>query len=886
MLNHNNTNSYTPMMQQYLSIKKEHMDKLVFFRMGDFYELFFEDAELAANILDITLTKRGNSSGEPIKMAGVPYHAADNYIAKLIDYGHAVAICEQIGEVVSGSKTLVERKVVRIVTSGTLADSGLLNSKQSNFLLAVNNNSISDATKFAIAYIDIVAGDICVQNFTCWNKCLQAIELINPAEIISTKNISTNINNNIKISIIPDWFFSHTTAIEFIQKYMGVANVDAFNLNNPLSYATSAALLHYLEQTQGIIPNHIQTIKQINKQDFLQLDNDTVENLELIKTIKGQSKPTLFSAIDKCSTNMGSRSLKKLMLAPPNDINNIKAQYKVIEQLIDSNRYNDSINNIAQVLNSLHDIERINARIALYQAKPKDLDCLRSSLQILDVVIETIDLIFSDNDNAQNTNNLIINEIKHNLANPQLQKVLVLLQKSIQPEPSLLVRDGGVIAQGYNADLDELRNIYNNTQAILSTIEQNEKQATNINNLKVEYNKVHGFYIELTQAQINKAPTHYIRRQTLKNAERYITPELKEFEDKFLSAQYKAIALEKQLFDAILSQLVQHTASLKKLAQSIAKLDILNSFAYIAIHNNWVCPKLNDGTTNIDIKGGWHPVVASQIEHFTPNDCILSNTRKLLIITGPNMGGKSTFMRQNALIVLLAYMGSFVPASSANIGYIDRIFTRIGASDDVSSGKSTFMVEMNQAATILHQATKNSFILMDEVGRGTSTSDGVAIAQAIACHLALKNQALSLFATHYFELTSLPRQHACMDNIHLSALEHQQHIVFLHNIKPGAASQSYGVQVARLAGLPNSVIDQAKKYIIQANSDKVDKNAAQLGLNLSLDINQTYEQEYQKEQNDNYLFLLKTLSDINIEQLNGIQALEFIQKIKDKYCII
>jgi DNA mismatch repair protein MutS len=852
------------MMQQYLSIKAQYQDILLFFRMGDFYELFFADAEIASNLLDITLTQRGNASGEPIKMAGVPYHSADGYIAKLLSFGQSVAICEQIGEV--PAKGLVERKVTRVITAGTLTDTAFLDDKESKFLLSINcMNNIEDIDKtpikISIAWLDLSSGNMFTQAFDNFDSVISNILKIAPAEIIATKDLRAyilNINSALKITATPDWYFNHKNAQQFLHKSLNITSLTSFELEQA-SYASCSALLHYCEQTQGMIPQHIQGIRTIKYEEYLQLDADTIDNLELIKTIKGHKSPTLFSSLDFCKTTMGSRYLKQKILRPSNNFKHINQYHNAIE-LLSHDKNKNILNALNSALNNISDIERINSRLALKQAKPKDLASLRDTLKYIPNIYNILSSIENTQDNS------LLHKIAQIIHNDKVQEICNLLTQAINAEPNTWIRDGGVIAQGYSADLDALRNIYQNTQEILDKIELKERENSGIANLKIEYNKIHGFYIEITQSNANKAPEHYIRRQTLKNAERYITPELKIFEDEFLSAKEKSLALEKQIFEDLLLELQPYTVLIKSIALRIAQLDYICCLSLIAISQSWIKPQMLCDETIVDIKQGKHPVVANQVENFTANDCLLSYNRRLMLITGPNMGGKSTFMRQTALIVLLAYMGSFVPAQQAKIGNIDRIFTRIGASDDVSSGKSTFMVEMSQAATIINQATSQSLVLMDEVGRGTSTADGVALAQSISIHLAQKNKCLSLFATHYFELTHLPQSYNGIENMHLTAVEHQKHIVFLHSIKSGAASQSYGIQVARLAGMPNSIIDNAKKYLSEHEADYKLANTAQLNL---------FKDNNPSNSND------ELISQINVLNQEINQKDEIIHKIKN-----
>ncbi len=811
----------TPMIQQYLDIKQQYTNELLFFRMGDFYELFFEDAQVAADILDITLTKRSNS-GQEVKMAGVPYHSADSYIAKLINHGYHIAICEQIGPI--PDKGLVERKVVKVITCGTIVDSNYIEDKQVSYLLCALIEQ--EQKNYNAAWLDLSSGSMFCQHFSNLDSLKQCIMKISPAEIITnstTKEIfkytyssGQDLEHQFNLSLVPDWYCKSQNADKILQQTLSVHNIEIFEIDNQLSYACCMALLHYVKQTQNIIPKHIQSIHNIKDQNYLSLDHDTICNLELFKTIKGHKSPSLFSLLDICHTNMGSRYLKTKILQPSRAIEQINNSYLAIETLINNQDYK---NNLSEVLQKLCDIERINARLALAQAKPKDLANLKLSLQLLPQLTTTLHNI------PQQC--CLLNVILNCLQTEKIAEINAILNNIVN-EPNVWIKDGGVVAAGYSIELDNLRAIYNDTSAILEKIEQKEKSNNIISNLKIEYNKIHGFYFEITQGQLSKVPQHFIRKQTLKNCERFITVELKEFEDKFLSAKDQALELEEILFNQILLQLQNYTQVIQKIAQNLSLLDYTVALTNIAIKYHYNKPALSQDT-NIEIIQGKHPVLIQGNSNFSANDCVMSHSsRRLLLITGPNMGGKSTYMRQNALIVILAYMGSFVPAQKAYIGNIDRIFTRIGASDDISSGQSTFMVEMQQAATILNQSTSKSLVLMDEIGRGTSTSDGVALAKAIAIHLATKNQALILFSTHYFELTALAQDYTTIANVHFSAIEHQNHIVFLHNIKTGPASQSYGVQVARLAGLPSTVIDNAKHYLSEYKANFIDKTQLNL----------------------------------------------------------
>ncbi len=880
------TNQHTPVMQQYLALKQDHQDKLLFFRMGDFYELFFADAEIASKLLDITLTQRGQSNGSPIKMAGVPYHAAESYIAKLVTYGQSIAICEQIQDNNDNNapKKLMQRKVVKIITPGTLTDSVLIDAKSKHYLLALNINK--EHSYCSLAWLDLVSGYMFNQLFEhkSITDIYQTILKIQPAEILMGKDISaffkkelgiTNNTNNNYITIVPDWYFNVKNAPAFLQKILDIKEhgLQAFDLKHDISYGSCAALLHYCEQTQNIIPAHIQGIRTIQEADYLHLDVDTIHNLELLQTIKGKKQPCLLSVLDNCVTHMGSRYLKQKIIQSSNNFAEIQQCQQAITSLI-ANK--DTLNDIRSALKNIDDIERINARLALKQSKPRDLSTLRNSLEHIPKLLTLLtNIIESTNIHINNhiSNSILFKQIYEALNNEQLQKLTLLLQQTICIEPNVWLRDGCVIAQGYSKELDDLRYTYQNTQVILSTIEEEERLKTGIANLKIEYNKIHGFYIEISQANIHKIPANYMRRQTLKNVERYITPELKKFETKFLAAQEQALALEHSLFYDILDQLQEFITLLQNTVFYLAQMDYVSNLAYIAEKEAWACPIMQENTQQIDIIQGWHPVVKPYVDSFNANDCYLSNKQLLWLITGPNMGGKSTFMRQTAIIVILAYMGSFVPAKSANIGKIDRIFTRIGASDDVAGGQSTFMVEMSQAALILQQATAYSLVLMDEIGRGTSTADGVALAQSIALHLLQQNQCLTLFATHYFELTQLAEHYHAVHNVHLSAVEHKKHIVFLHKILAGAARQSYGIQVAKLAGIPPIAIAAAKDYLKSTQN----KNNKQQQLNL---FDSNIHNKENINYNNIYQNIITQIKNIDLNHSTPKQAFDLIEQLQ------
>ncbi|HVL75869.1 MAG TPA: DNA mismatch repair protein MutS [Noviherbaspirillum sp.] len=800
---------HTPMMQQYLRIKAEHPAMLVFYRMGDFYELFFDDAEKAARLLGITLTQRGNSNGAPIKMAGVPFHSVEQYLAKLIKLGESVAICEQIGDPAT-SKGPVERKVVRVVTPGTLTDSDLLPEKSERPLLALCTQTQRKTITAGLAWLSLASGALKLMEFSCEAshfdaRLKQELERIAAAEILVGEDIPLlHMQASGKFTAVPPWHFDAASGRTALLEQLGVATLSGFGAEQlGPAIGAAGALLRYAQSTQGRGLQHVRTLTVESENEFIGLDAATRRNLELTETLRaseGSNSPTLFSLLDHCRTPMGSRLLRYWLHHARRDQEVAKARHAALNALM----RDDAESGLAAALSAVPDIERITTRVALQSARPRDLAGLRAGLQQLPALRACVAICNQDAEAP------LLLQIHDALATPA--ECLDLLERSIATEPAAQVRDGGVIARGFDAELDELRALSENAGQFLVDLETRERARTGIANLRVEYNKVHGFYIEVTNGQTDKVPDDYRRRQTLKNAERYITPELKAFEDKALSAQERALAREKHLYERVLADLGVHIGTLQAIAHALAQLDALVALAGHAMRNNWCAPQLVAEPV-LKIERGRHPVVENQIERFIANDCMLDEERKLLLITGPNMGGKSTYMRQVALITLLAYVGSFVPADSATIGPIDRIFTRIGAADDLAGGRSTFMVEMTESAAILNGATERSLVLMDEVGRGTSTFDGLALAWAIARHLIETTKSFTLFATHYFELTQLPETHPGAANVHLSAVEHKDSIVFLHAVEPGPASQSYGLQVAQLAGVPQSVIRAARRHL-------------------------------------------------------------------------
>ncbi len=792
---------HTPMMQQYLRIKAEHPDMLLFYRMGDFYELFFDDASMAAQLLDITLTTRGATAGQPIKMAGVPYHAAEQYLAKLVKLGMTVAICEQIGDPAT-SKGPVERKVMRIITPGTLTDTALLDEKQDKLLLAL----VPEKNVLGLAWLNLASGRFSVAEIRP-DRLDATLERLKPAEILLPEGYANATLENLKCPrrSLPPWQFDYDSALQRLCRQFATLDLQGFGCHDlHCAIEAAGALLEYAKSTQcGALP-HIRGLQVEREGGYVLLDAAARRNLEISETLRGEPAPTLYSLLDTTAGSMGSRLLRHWLHHPlraPHNGAELRDRLDAITRLIGESGA-PAYAHAHQGLKQIADIERITARIALRSARPRDLAGLRNSLLALPPIAgETARL-----DSPRLT------QLAKRLHAPET--LVSELARAIQPEPAAVLREGGVIATGYDAELDELRAIQSNCGEFLLALEARERERSGISNLKVEYNRVHGFYIEVTRSQADAVPDDYRRRQTLKNAERFITPELKAFEDKALSASERALAREKMLYESLLDNLAPHIPALQEIAAAVAELDVLAALAERAETLGWIAPEFTDDAV-IEITGGRHPVVEAQTANFIANDTRLSRTRQMLLVTGPNMGGKSTYMRQTALIVLLAHCGSFVPATSAKIGPIDQIFTRIGASDDLAGGRSTFMVEMTEAADILNNATEHSLVLLDEIGRGTSTFDGLALAWAIARHLIEKTRCHTLFATHYFELTRLNQEFRQITNVHLDALEHRDHIVFLHSVQEGPASQSYGLQVAQLAGVPAPVIQAAKRHLLQ-----------------------------------------------------------------------
>lgn len=800
---------HTPMMQQYLQIKKQHPGELVFYRMGDFYELFFDDAKQAAQLLDITLTARGKSGGNPIPMAGIPFHSAENYLARLVRGGHSVAICEQIGDPAT-SKGPVERKVVRVLTPGTVSDEALLDERKDNLLAALTRkNDI-----FGLAVLDVTSGRFTVQEITDISALQAELQRLDPAELLldESETFDPSVQNRKGCRLQPPWNFDLESATSLLCRQFETRDLSGFGCHHlEVALAAAGCLLEYVRETQRTGLPHIRAIQAESRDDCIQIDAASRRNLEIDVNLSGGTDNTLASVMDNTATAMGSRQLRRWLNRPVRCHDQLHLRQSCVQAIQDSFQWQA----IYDHLKAIGDIERILARIALRSARPRDLARLRDALQELPALSGLLHSI--DEEALDHLRTAIV----------PFPEESGLLLKAVIENPPVVIRDGGVIAEGYDAELDELRQLSEHAGDYLIRLEEQERTRTGLSTLKVGYNRVHGYYIEISRAQSDKAPADYVRRQTLKNAERFITPELKEFEDKVLSSRSRALAREKALYEALIERLNDKLSALQNLAVCLSELDVLNNFAERAESLNFSRPVLSRDN-GIIIEGGRHPVVEQvSTQPFVPNDLSFCHDTRMAIITGPNMGGKSTFMRQVALIVLLAHTGSYVPADAVTLGPVDRIFTRIGSSDDLASGRSTFMVEMTETANILHNATPCSLVLMDEIGRGTSTFDGLSLAWACAAHLAEQLRAYTLFATHYFELTGLPELMEGVKNLHLNATEHNDNIVFMHKVQEGPASQSYGLQVAKLAGIPLSVVGQAKEKLVQLEQQEHQNSLAE-----------------------------------------------------------
>lgn len=862
------SDNHTPMMRQYFGLKSQHPNQLLFYRMGDFYELFYDDAKRAAQLLDITLTARGHSGGKPIPMAGIPFHAAENYIARLVRMGESVVIAEQVGDPAT-SKGPVERQVSRIVTPGTISDEAFLEEKQENLLVALAHTLRKGIDVFGFAYLDMASGRFCLFEVDGTSNLQSELARLAPKEILLSEDFPEReaITLTKGVSELGPWHFDFESSYRQLIQQFNTKDLVGFGCENlTAAIAAAGALLQYAKDTQRSALPHIQSISVEQRDETVLIDSATRRNLEIDQNLAGTQLNTLASVLDTAATAMGSRLLKRWLHAPTRNLNEIQSRQEAVAELLAG----FDISSLATQLKQVGDLERILSRVALRSARPRDLLRLRMALEAFPLVREL--LLPYKSSRLSNLYQRI----------QELPSLAAELAQALVENPPSVIRDGGVFAQGYDAELDELINLSTNATDYLADLEAREKEKTGISSLKVGYNRVHGYYIEISRLHSDQVPVEYVRRQTLKNAERFITPELKTFEDKALSAKSKALAREKQLYEQLLDTLNSHLPSLQTSSQAIAELDVLGCFAERAERLHFCRPEMHE-RGGIDIIGGRHPVVEAVIsDPFIPNDLKLNQNRSLLMITGPNMGGKSTYMRQVALITLLAHTGSFVPAEAASISVVDRIFTRMGSSDDLAGGRSTFMVEMTETANILNNATRHSLVLMDEVGRGTSTFDGLSLAWAAVEQLATQTKAYVLFATHYFELTALADSLPTAANVHLSATEYEDDIVFMHQVHEGPASQSYGLQVAQLAGVPRSVVVAAKAKLQQL--EQGDKNNAS-----SLVSHEPTKQRSVKApepiQGDMFLTpathpVVDALIDTDINNLTPLEALNLLAKLQ------
>lgn len=843
--------NHTPMMQQYLRLKSQHPEILLFYRMGDFYELFYDDAKRASQLLDISLTKRGASAGEPIPMAGVPHHAVENYLAKLVNLGESVAICEQIGDPAT-TKGPVERKVVRIVTPGTISDEALLQERQDNLLAAL----WQDSKGFGYATLDISSGRFRLSEPLDRETMAAELQRTNPAELLYAEDFAeiSLIEGRRGLRRRPLWEFEIETARQQLNMQFGTRDLTGFGVENaPRGLCAAGCLLQYVKDTQRTALPHIRSITMERQQDSIIMDAATRRNLEITQNLSGGVENTVASVLDGTVTPMGSRMLKRWLHMPVRNHETLRSRQQTIAALM------DRTSELQPLLRQVGDLERILARLALRTARPRDLARMRHAFQQLPLLNELLGEIDSE----------YVQTLRQNMG--EFSELRSLLERAIIDSPPVLIRDGGVIAPGYHEELDEWRALADGATDYLDRLEIREREKLGLDTLKVGFNAVHGYYIQVSRGQSHLVPMNYVRRQTLKNAERYIIPELKEYEDKVLTSKGKALSLEKQLYDQLFDILLPHLAELQQSASTLAELDVLVNLAERALTLNYCCPTLSD-KPGINIVEGRHPVVERVLnDPFIANPLALSAQRKMLIITGPNMGGKSTYMRQTALIVLMAYIGSYVPATQAEIGPIDRIFTRVGAADDLASGRSTFMVEMTETANILHNATEYSLVLMDEIGRGTSTYDGLSLAWACAENLANRIKAFTLFATHYFELTTLPEKMEGVANVHLDAIEHGDTIAFMHTVQDGAASKSYGLAVAALAGVPKDVIKRARQKLRELENLSGNASATQIdGTQMSL-----------LAAAEETSPAVEALEALDPDSLSPRQALEWIYRLKN-----
>ena len=843
------TSQHTPMMRQFLAIKEAHPDELLFYRMGDFYELFYSDAEIAAPVLDITLTSRGKSAGEPIPMAGVPFHAAENYLAKLVRAGFSVAIAEQIGDP-NESKGPVERKVVRVVTPGTLTDESLLDASGDALIVSVFRHQLSSG----IAWMDLSSGRFLVTEVEGDEALSAELQRLSPAELLLPEEASIpTLADQVAVRRLASWQFDEDSARTQLNQHFQTRDLSGFGCDGlSLAIAAAGCLLDYVKDTQRNELPHLTSIRHERQSDSVILDAATRRNLEIDLNLHGGEDNTLFSVYNSTVTAMGTRHLKRWLHRPVTVRSVLEDRLDAVSCLTQ----NYAFETTRQSLKSISDLERILTRVALRSSRPRDLTRLRDSLWALPALAT-----------ATPQDSTLLQTLRTDMG--QYPELCELLSRALVESPPVVIRDGGVLAEGYDEELDELRGISENAGEYLVDIERREREATGLSTLKVGYNRVHGYYIEISRQQSNQAPDTYQRRQTLKNVERFITPELKQFEDKALSSRSRALAREKSLYEALVERIAEDLLPLQATSRAICDLDVLACFAERADALSLSRPSFSE-EAQLDISNGRHPVVEQVSDKpFIANNTLLNEQRRMLLITGPNMGGKSTYMRQNALIVLLAHCGAFVPADSVSLSIVDRIFTRIGSSDDLASGLSTFMVEMTETANILHNATEKSLVLMDEVGRGTSTFDGLSIAWASAVALAERVRALTFFATHYFELTALPDDLASMVNVHLDATEHEDHVVFMHHIQEGPANRSFGLEVAKLAGVPTGVLLHARQKLSELESQQIVESSQASGEQVDL-----FSAPIAKSP------VLSVLSEIDPDQMTPKEALDALYTLK------
>jgi len=847
---------HTPMMQQYLRIKAEHPDVLLLYRMGDFYEMFYEDARRAAQLLDIALTSRGQSGGANVPMAGVPVHSVESYLARLVRRGESVALCEQLGDP-GQARGPMERQVVRIVTPGTVTDEALLEQRRETLLAALWR----DAGQFGLSWLELASGRFSVLELDSLEAVEAELERLRPAELLlaehQAQELAALCRHEPVVRARAPWHFELASASRLLTDQLGTLDLKGFGVDElPLALCAAGALLQYVRDTQRSALPHIRALQVEERSDALALDAATRRNLELDSSLSGNEAATLFAVIDSTMTAMGSRALRRALARPVRAHPRLRERYHAVAAFAHSRRFEA----LRELLRAIGDLERILARVALRSARPRDLVQLRTALAALPAVRAALERFDSP----------LLEQLRSEIIEHSAQHAL--LCRAIDAQPAHFVRDGGVIAAGHDPELDRLRAIAGTTDGFLAELEQRERERSGIAGLKLGYNRVQGFFIEVARAQADRVPDDYVRRQTVKSAERFITPELKGFEDQVLGARERALAREKELYEAVLSALTDALDGLQRTAAAIALVDLLAALAERASALGWSEPTLVD-ETRLLIEGGRHPVVERFLETpFVPNDLSLHEGRRMLIITGPNMGGKSTYMRQVALIVVLAHLGSFVPASRAEIGPIDRIFTRIGAADDLAAGRSTFMVEMTETANILNNATEHSLVLMDEMGRGTSTFDGLSLARTVAHYIATRLRALTLFATHYFELTALADEIEGCANVHLDATEHGDSLVFLHAVKDGPASRSYGLQVAQLAGVPREIIAAARRTLQQLEARSA-RNALAYSPQVELPLSPPPEPSAQRERASE---LLARLAALDPDTLSPRAALELL----------